>query len=259
MDHTDSAVDRSDVTGELLAGYGESRIAVQNIPIKGGTVTAYGEDVPRGYGVWMAGFPVPVDAGGKFMAEEILPEGLHTVELAVLDDNGNGELYLRDLELKKSDWFTAGIADMTVSGNRTNGPADLLAPDKPQYTDDINLNGRLAFYTRGKFNNGWSLTASADTGEGPLDDIFSNFIDRSPGALFRRIDPDYHYPTFGDDSAVIDDAPTSGKFYVKVKKDETYALWGNFNTGYTDNELAHIDRGLYGVNIHFQPVKTTDE
>ncbi len=256
-DQTAETADSSDITKELLAGYGESRIALQNIPLKGGTVRAYGEDIPRRYGVWMAGFSVPVDAGGKFLAEEILPEGLHTVELALLDENGNGELYLRDLELKRSDWFTAGIADLTVSHNRTNGPADLLVPDKPEYSDDISLNGRLAFYTKGKFNNGWSLTASADTGEGPLEEIFSNFMDKSSDALFRRIDPDYHYPTFGDDSTVIEDAPTSGKFYVKAKKNETYALWGNFNADYTDSDLAHINRGLYGANFHFQPVKTT--
>ena len=166
----------------------------------------------------MAGYSVPVDDKGSFAAEEILPEGMHTVEVAVLDEFGSGELFLRDLELKKSDWFTVGIGDLTLSGNKTNGPAKLLSPDKPHYSEDISLQGRLAFYTNGKFDNGWSLTASADTREGPLDEIFSNFMDKSPEALFRRIDPDYHYPTFGDDSTVAEDAPTTGKFYVKVKK-----------------------------------------
>ena len=86
-----------------------------------------------------------------------------------------------------------GIADLTLSANKTSGPAKLLAPDKPQYSDDLNLQGRLAFYTKGKFGDGWGLTASADTREGPLDEIFTNFMDKSPEALFRRIDPDYHY------------------------------------------------------------------
>ena len=134
---------------------------------------------------------------------------------------------------------------------------ELLAPEKPQYSEDLSTDGRLAFYTDGKFENGWSLTASADTREGPLDDIFSNFMDKSPDALFRRIDPDVHYPTFGDDSTVVEDAPTLGKFYVKVKKDETYGLWGNFKIGYTDNDLAQVDRGLYGANLHFQPLDAT--
>lgn len=257
VDHIDPSVAGADARKELLAGYGESRIANRSIPLHGGTVQVHGTAIPEGHGVWLAGYAVPVDDTGAFVAEEILPEGLHTVEVAVLDTFGNGELFLRDLALKESDWFTVGIADVTVSSNKTNGPADLLAPDRPQYSEDISMQGRLAFFSNGKFDNGWSLTASADTGEGPLDEIFSNFMDKSPDALFRRMDPDYHYPTFGDDATVTEKAPTSGKFYVKVKKNETYGLWGNFKTAYTDNDLTHVDRGLYGANLHYQPLDTT--
>jgi len=262
VDQIDPSVVAANLREELLVGYGESRIASRNIALRGGTVRAHGTAIPEGYGVWMAGYDVPVDGKGSFVAEEILPEGMQTVEVAVLDKFGNGELFLRDLELKKSDWFIVGIADLTLSGNKTDGPAELLEPDEQEYddqryTDDLNLQGRLAFYANGKLGNGWSLTASADTREGPLDEIFSNFLDKSPEALFRRIDPDYFYPTFGDDSTVVEDAPTSGKFYVKVKKDETYGLWGNFIVGYTDNDLAQVDRGLYGANLHYQPLGIT--
>lgn len=257
VDRINPSVAEADPAQKLLAVYGESRIANRNISLHGGTVEAHGTGIPEGHGVWMAGHKVPVDKSGSFVAEEILPEGMHTVEVAVLDESGNGELFLRDLALKSSDWFTVGIADLTASVNKTNGPAELLSPDRPQYSEDFNIHGRLAFYTNGKFNNGWSLTASADTAEGPLDSIFSNFLDKSPEALFRRIDPDYHYPTFGDDSTVLEDAPTSGKFYLKMKKDETYGLWGNFRIAYTDTDLAHVDRGLYGANLHYQPLGTT--
>jgi len=256
-DRVDPSVAGADPHAELLAGYGESRIARHNIALRGGTVQAQGSAIPQGHGVWMAGYEVPVDGKGSFVAEEILPVGVHTVEVAVLDKFGNGELFLRDLALKRSDWFTVGIADLTLSGNKTDGPAELLRPEQPRYREDTSLQGRLAFYTNGKFHNGWSLTASADTREGPLDEIFSNFMDKSPEALFRRIDPDYHYPTFGDDGTVAEDAPTSGKFYVKVKKEETYGLWGNFRVGYFDNDLSHVDRGLYGANLHYQPLDTT--
>ena len=257
VDHIDPSVAEADPPRELLVGYGETRIASRNIPLHGGTVQVYGTAIPEGHGVWMAGYEVPVDDKGSFVAEEILPQGMHTVEVAVLDKFGNGELFLRDLKLKKSDWFTVGIADLTLSGYKTDGPAELLAPDKPQYSDDMDVQGRLAFYTKGKFGKGWSLTASADTREDRLDEIFSNFLDKSPEALLRRIDSDYFYPTYGDDSTVVEDAPTSGKFYVKVKKDETYGLWGNFIVGYTDNDLAQVDRGLYGANLHYQPLDTT--
>lgn len=242
---------------ELLAGYGESRLAVRNIPVNGGIVQAFGRSIPAEHDVWMAGYPVPVDQNGRFVAEEILPQGIHTVEVSVLDRSGNGELYLRDLELKPSDWFGVGIADLTLSANETNGPAKLLDPDNQNYSEDFSMQGRLAFYTKGTFENGWSLTASADTRDGPLDEIFSNFMEKTSAAQFRRMDPDRHYPTLGDDSTVIEDAPTRGKFYLRLQKDETYSLWGNFKTSYKDSELAPIDRDLYGLKLHYQTADTT--
>ncbi len=257
VDHIDPSVAKANPREELLVGYGESRIAIHNIPLSGGTVQTHGTAISEGHEVWMAGYAVPVDDKGSFVAEEILPEGMHTVEVAVLDKFGNGELFLRDLELKKSDWFAVGIADLTLSADKTDGPAQLLVPDNTQYSQNINLEGRLAFYTKGKFKNGWSLTASADTREEPLDQMFSNFLEKSPGALFRRINPDYHYPTFGDDSTVVEDAPTLGKLFIKVEKEKTYGLWGNFKIAYTDTDLAHVDRGLYGANLHYQPLDTT--
>ncbi len=257
VDEVDPAVAQANLERELLTGYGESRLAKQNIPIRGGTVVAQGTAIPEGHDVWMAGLKVPVDDNGQFVMEEILPDGAHTVEVAVLDQSGNGELFLRDLELERNDWFYVGIADLTFSANQTDDNGKLLAPDKDVYKNDTNLEGRLAFYTKGQFGDGWELKASADTREGPIDEIFSNFLDKSPEALFRRIDPKYHYPTFGDDSTVTEDAPTNGKFYLRLDKEKNYALWGNFDVAYTGNELAQVDRGLYGANLHSQALGTT--
>jgi hypothetical protein len=243
---------------ELLAGYGESERAVRNIPLDNvGTVKIHGSEVPPGHTVWVAGAPVPTDEAGNFVAEAMLPAGMHTVEVAVLDEAGNGELFLRDLEFEKSDWFYMGIADLTVSGSKTSGPADLLEGEDAPVDRDSHVDGRLAFYVNGKFAEDWKLTASADTREEPLEDLFSNFLDKSPEALLRRIDPDYFYPTFGDDSSVDETAPTLGKFYLKLSKDESHALWGNFKVDYLDNELAQVDRGLYGANLHYQTLGTT--
>lgn len=252
-EHTSDEAER-----ELLAGYGENRLRLSNIPISGGSIKVLGRAIPEGHSVWVAGHKVPVDPNGEFAAEQIIPAGMHTVEVAVLDDAGNGELFLRDLELKKNDWFYVGIADITAARDKTNGPAELVTQDKAHYDNDLSVDGRLAFYTHGKFAEDWRLTASADTREGPVDDIFSNFMEKSPDALFRRIDPDYYYPTFGDDSTVEETAPTLGKFYIKATNDRNYGLWGNFKIGYHDSDLAQVDRGLYGANLHYQSLDTTD-
>ena len=242
---------------QLLSAYGENALALHNIRLSSGTVRVHGTDIPTGHEVYVAGRQVPVDPQGNFVSEEILPEGAHTVEVAVFDEQGNGELFLRDLEFEPNDWFYVGIADITLSHNTTNGPMDLLIGEDAPVDPDSFADGRLAFYANGKFGNKWRLTTSADTREEPIENLFTNFMSKSPDSLFRRIDPDYHYPTFGDDSTVEQNAPTLGKFFVRLSQRDNYGMWGNFKVGYMDNELAQVDRGLYGANGHYQTAATT--
>jgi len=242
---------------ELLAAYGENDLVRQQIPLGSGTVKVQGSGIPAGHTVWVAGRQIPVDPEGNFAAEEILPTGTHTVEVAVLDDAGNGSLYLRDLEFKRTDLFYVGVADLTVSKNSASGPAKLLQGENASQPYDSSLDGRLAFYVNGKVRQNWHLTASADTREGTVKDLFSNFLDKSPDSLFRRINPDYYFPSFGDDSVVEEMAPTMGKFFVRASRGQDYGMWGNFRVGYRDNELAQVDRGLYGANAHYGSELTT--
>ncbi len=242
---------------ELYAAYGENSLNLHNIALSSGTVSVRGDDVPEGHDVYVAGRQVPVDDRGSFVTEHILPEGAHTVEVAVVDQEGAGELYLRDLEFKENDWFYVGMADVTLSEGDPSPSMELLQGENSTTDIDSNVDGRFAFFVNGKFGNHWKLTASADTREGPIDEIFTNFMDKSPESLFRRIDPDYYYPTFGDDSTVAEMAPTMGKFFVRLANQDNHAQWGNFKIGYMNNELAQVDRGLYGGNLHYQSESTT--
>ena len=242
---------------QLLAAYGESTLSEQNILVSGGTVTVRGGGIPAGHTVWVAGHQVPVDPKGNFIAEELLPAGAHTVEVAVLDENGNGTLYLRDLEFKRRDHFFFGMADLTLSKSHTSTAEQELQGANAPFDYDAPVYGSLSFFTTQKFSNDWRVTASADTREEPVKDLFSNFLDKTPDALFRRIDPDYYYPTYGDDGTVDQLAPTLGKFYVKVEHHDDYGLWGNFRLNYFDNELTQVDRGLYGANLHWVSNSTT--
>lgn len=242
---------------KLLAGYGESEPKLQNIEMaSGGEIRVSGQGVPADHTVYVAGQEVPVNESGEFVGEVLLPAGLHTVEVAVLDEEGNGELFLRDLDLKQNDWFLMAIADLTLAQDLTDGPDTALGGNN---ADDVDAfaNGRLAFFGNGKWGKDWKVTASADTREGPIEGLFSNFLDKSPDALFRRLDPDYYYPTFGDDSVIDQLAPTNGKFYVKLEKNDDHLMWGNFLIRYAENELALVERGLYGANVHYQSTAAT--
>jgi flagellar motor protein MotB len=242
---------------ELLAAYGESTLSDQNIRVSGGTVTVRGGGIQPGHTVWVAGHQVPVDAHGNFIAEEVLPTGAHTVEVAVLDGDGNGTLYLRDLEFKPKDHFFFGMADLTLAKSHTSTTEQQMQGVNAPYDYDASVSGSLSFFTTQKFSDDWRVTASADTREEPVKDLFSNFLNKAPDSLFRRIDPDYFYPTYGDDSTVQELAPTLGKFYVKVEHHDDYGLWGNFRINYFDNELTQVDRGLYGANLHWLSDSTT--
>ena len=254
----DESLEEIEQDPELYAAYGENGLGLHNIGLSSGTVTVRGADIPDGHEVFVAGRPVPVDSNGSFVTEEILPEGAHTVEVAVIDEEGAGNLYLRDLEFENNDWFYVGMADLTLSQNSVSGPMDLLQGINATYDQDSSADGRIAFFVNGKFGDHWKLTASADTREGAIDDIFSNLMDKSPDAFFRRIDPDYYYPTFGDDSTVEEMAPTMGKFFVRLSERDNYGQWGNFKVSYMNNELAQVDRGLYGANLHYQSDATTE-
>jgi flagellar motor protein MotB len=244
-------------TQALLAAYGENDLARQGITLGSGTVKVQGSGIPAGHTVWLAGREVPVDPKGNFVAEEILPNGTHTVEVAVLDNADNGSLYLRDLEFKRRDLFFFGVADLTVSKNSVSAAEKLQQGDNATQPVDSSFDGQLAFYLNGKVSQNWHLTASADTREGPVKDLFNNFLDKTPDELFRRINPDYYYPSFGDDGTVEETAPTLGKFYVKASHGQDYGMWGNFRADYVANDLAHVDRGLYGADAHFGSAPTT--
>ena len=153
--------------------------------------------------------------------------------------------------------FFFGVADLTVSKNSVSAAEKLQQGDNAAQPVDSSLDGQLAFYLNGKVSQNWHLTASADTREGPVKDLFSNFLDKTPDELFRRINPDYYYPAFGDDGTVDETAPTLGKFYVKASHGQDYGMWGNFTANYVGNDLAHVNRGLYGADAHFGSEPTT--
>ena len=175
----------------------------------------------------------------------------------MLDEDGNGTLYLRDLEFKPSDRFYFAMADLTLSKSHTSTTEQQMQGANAPYDYDASVAGSLSFFATRQFSDDWKVTASADTREEPVKDLFSNFLNKAPDSLFRRIDPSYYYPTYGDDSTVQELAPTLGKFYVKVEHHDDYGLWGNFRINYLDNELTQVDRGLYGGNVHWLSDSTT--
>ncbi len=241
---------------KLLKGYGINQLAIQNINIQGGTLTLHGKNIPQNHKVYFAGREIPVNHSAAFVTQQIVKDGLHRVEVAMLDDHKNGLLFWRDLRFKQHDWFVVALADFTLGQNQTSGPARLVTADEQHFNNRLYKEGRLAFYAKGK-KGPYRITVSVDTREEPLKDILRNFSDKSPQQLFRRLDYEDNYAVYGDDSTLIEDAPTQGKIYAKVEDGHSHLLWGNFKTQIKETDLAKIERGLYGVQLQHRGKQTT--
>lgn len=248
---------RPDPARELLRGYGMNNIAIANIPLSAGTVTASGAAIRPGETVRALGFAVPVDESGRFVFQQLVPRRVQTGEIAVTDAQGATRAYRRDFELPASDWFFVGQADLTVGSNSVSGPAAIMTNDKNRYGGGGWSEGRIAGYAKGQLNDRWTLTASVDTEERPLKELFRNLDRKDPTSLFRRFDPEDSWSTFGDDSTAIQDAPTQGRFYLRVDDGRSQAMWGNFKLNFGDTELTRVSRGLYGFHGRYLGEEST--
>lgn len=226
-------------------GLGEDRTAKRNIPVRGGSVTVYGRDVPPGYDVQIMGETVPVDRENAFVIQRILPPGDHAVGVAVTGGETDGVQFERAVNIPANDWFYVALADVTI-GYRDGDPG--IETVRPGEYGDVYTKGRLAFYLKGKIKGETLLTAAADTGEGELGSLFNGFDEKNARDLLRRLDPDDYYPVYGDDSTTIEDAPTRGKFYVRLERGDSHVMWGNYKTTIGGTELMRSDRALYGAS-----------
>ena len=239
----------------IAPGYSEDRTAFRNIPVYGGAITVNGRNVPEQHNVHVLGDSIPVDADGAFVVQRILPPGDHNIDVTVLTANDKGLEFNRAVNIPASEWFYVALADLTV-GKRFG--SDNIEDVKPGEFKDVYTKGRLAFYVKGKIRGRTLLTASADTGEGRLQDIFKGLDAKDPRQFLNRIDPDDYYPVYGDDSTSVEDAPTRGKFYVRLERGESRVMWGNFKTRITGTHFLRNERALYGANAVYRSEKATE-
>ncbi|MBO9718087.1 MAG: hypothetical protein J7507_15115 [Pseudoxanthomonas sp.] len=224
----------------------------QNIPVYGSRIRLQGRDLPAGRILTINGEPYPVDLERKFAAEFLVPVGRHAFDIAVqapgaTAGEGDAATVQRriDMEVTGRYFFAVGLADVTVWKNDVSGSNAAFAVDE-RYRDDIISDGRLAFYLKAKARARYLITAQADTTEQDLGHLFDGFTSATPEDIFRRLDPDLYYPTYGDDSTTYRDVDTMGRFYLRVDWDQNQALWGNYATGLTGTEYAQYVRSLYG-------------
>ena len=226
----------------------------RNIPIVGLMATVTGRADPLAERVRVSGQSVPVTADGRFAAQQIVPREKGRMDV-VIDRGGRESFRLgRDLSRPASDWFVVGHGDLTIGKSSGSGAND--ASGDPAADGDYVL-GRAAFYAKGVLGRDWKVTAALDTGETEFKHIFSNLDRKDPAQLLRRLNREQYYPTYGDDSTLVEDAPTQGRFYLRVARRDSQLVVGNFVTSINGAELVQLDRGLFGALLDYKSDSST--
>lgn len=155
--------------------------------------------------------------------------------------------------------LVVGIVEGTINFNKAKGPlADQLqvlqfddmlrnwsktdATVTGNTTEYKTIAGRVAFFAKGEIKGEYLLTAALDT-----DKITTE-------KLFRDVDPNAFYPIYGDASIKQYDAQSRSRLYVRVDKEKSYLLFGDYSTNAADegNKLASYNRSLTGGKWHYE-------
>ncbi len=105
-----------------------------------------------------------------------------------------------------------------------------------------NAAARAAFFLKGKVKGDYLLTAAYDSDKDTKE------------RLFRDIQPDEFYPVYGDSAIKGFDAQSTSRFYVRVDKQKSYLLYGDFTTQAASElrKLGNYTRSLTGVRHHYE-------
>lgn len=221
----------------------------RNIDSNGIMATVTGKANVNSDVVRVSGQRVPVDNDGQFVAQQIVSREDGAMIVTIHRNDAEVKRAEQSFAIKRDDWFVVGQGDLTIGHSFGSGPAEDVSGDIT--AEGSYALGRTAFYAKGVVSGDIEITAALDTGETLLKDLFSNLDRKDPTQLLRRLNRDQFYPTYGDDSTLVEDAPTQGRFYLRVAKDQSQLVVGNFVTSINGAELAQLDRGLFGALIDY--------
>ena len=134
-------------------------------------------------------------------------------------------------------WTVVGLAEGTVGYNRLAGHVE----DAADSSDEVLTDGRLALYAKGRVQGKWLMTLAYDSDK-PKDET------RFGGT----IDPQAYYTVYADRSEQRFDAASVRRLYLKLERPQFYALFGDYETGIDEPELARYVRAFNGAKAEYR-------
>jgi uncharacterized repeat protein (TIGR01451 family) len=134
-------------------------------------------------------------------------------------------------------WTVVGLAEGTIGFNRLDRNMEALG----QGDDDVVTDGRLALYARGRILGRWLMTLAYDSDRRESETRFGGVID-----------PTQYYTIYADRSERRYDAASQRRLYLRLERPQFYALFGDYDTGIDEPELARYVRSMNGVKAEYR-------
>ena len=177
-------------------------------------------------------------------------EGIAYIELAPTTASGSLSISFpfRDGEVERTQrietwldpgdrpWTVVGFAAGTVGFNTLDERLEDLVEDE----DNINLDGRVALYAKGRVTGKWLMTLAYDSDK-----------QEDETELQGTIDPRRYYTVYADRSEQRYDAASVRRLYLKLERPQFYALFGDYETGINEPELARYQRTFNGIKAEY--------
>jgi len=158
------------------------------------------------------------------------------VELSLLFENQRQQDLQAWLAPAPRDWVLVGFAEGTAGYNTLADNAEAAADAglEDEYYDE----GRVAFFAKGRIRGEYLLTLAYDSDRELAD---------TEHQLTSQIDPNRYYPLYADTAERRFEAASQQKLFVKLERNQFYAMFGDFQTGLVVTDLARYQRSFNGL------------
>ncbi len=225
----------------IADGKSEIIIAIKMIgksghPLRGGLVGSFETDKDHSPAMI-------VNGKGRFVVEE---NGIAYIKIKPTTKAEGLKLKFSnktlDIKLKMvpRDWIVVGMANGTIGYKKISGNLKNLSQKgikKGFYTDK-----KIVFFAQGRVLKNWLLTIA-----------YNN--KKEQRELFDKLDKDKYYPIYLDNSIQGNDAATIKRLYVRLEKNNFYAMFGDFKTEINGGEFTSYNKNLNGFKSQYRGEK----
>ncbi len=134
-------------------------------------------------------------------------------------------------------WTVVGFAAGTIGFNKLSEGLETLVDND----DQLNVDGRIALYAKGRVTGKWLMTMSYDSDKKEDETRFAGVID-----------PRRYYTIYADRTDQRYDAASVRRLYLKLERPQFYALFGDYQTGIDEPELARYQRSFNGIKAEYR-------